>query len=194
MRCATAFNVKEVCLVGSRQFNTFGSHGSEAYVAYRHFNTLEECCEELKSKHGCEIIGVEITDTAKPVHTHPWYGPVAFMLGNEGTGLNDRQMRVCDSFVYISQYGAGTASLNVAVAASIVLHQYAIWAGYQERSRQGYKFDVAERPEKRPTARGMVPLTEVERQELRAKRAGGDKSGSDGENFLDFSGRGLPST
>jgi hypothetical protein len=51
-RCATAFNVKEVCLVGSRQFNTFGSHGSEAHVSYRHFNTLEECCEELKQKYG----------------------------------------------------------------------------------------------------------------------------------------------
>jgi tRNA C32,U32 (ribose-2'-O)-methylase TrmJ len=114
------------------------------------------------------------------------------MLGNEGTGLNERQMRACDSFAYISQYGVGTASLNVAVAASIVLHHYAVWAGYQERSRQGYKFDVAERPEKRSTARGMVPLTEIEREELRAKRAEGGNNGSDGEDFLDFSGNGLP--
>ena len=79
---------------------------------------------------GCEIIGIEITDSAKPVHTCPWSGPVAFMLGNEGQGMSDRQMRACDSFVYISQYGVGTASLNVAVAASIVLHRYAEWAGY----------------------------------------------------------------
>jgi hypothetical protein len=27
------------------------------------------------------------------------------------------------------QHGVGTASLNVAVAASIVLHHYALWAG-----------------------------------------------------------------
>ena len=108
-------------------------------------------------------------------------------------------MRLCDSFVYISQYGVGTASLNVAVAASIVLHHYALWAGYEERSRQGFKYDVAEKPT-RTAARGMVPLTEVEREELRAKRAAaGDghgrsdsNSGSDGEQ-IDFSSNGLPS-
>ena len=56
-------------------------------------------------------------------------GPCAFMLGNEGQGLSPKQLALCDGFVYIPQYGAGTASLNVAVAASIVLHHYAVWAG-----------------------------------------------------------------
>ena len=31
---------------------------------------------------------------------------------------------MCDFFVYIPQYGGGTASLNVTVAASIVLHHF----------------------------------------------------------------------
>ena len=34
------------------------------------------------------------------------------------------------------QYGVGTASLNVAVAASIILHHFAHWAGYPERQRE----------------------------------------------------------
>ncbi len=34
-------------------------------------------------------------------------------------------MDICDFFVYIPQYGAGTGSLNVTVAASIVLHHFA---------------------------------------------------------------------
>jgi tRNA C32,U32 (ribose-2'-O)-methylase TrmJ len=187
-RCATAFNVKEVCLVGSRQFNTFGSHGSEAYVSYRHYPTLEACCEELKTKHGCEIIGVEITDDAKSVNSHPWTGPVAFMLGNEGQGLSERQMRCCDSFVYIPQYGPGTASLNVAVAASIVLQHYAAWAGYPERSRTGFKYDVAERPQ-RAVARGVVPLTPEEQAALREARRGGGGEEEEGV-AMDFSGDG----
>lgn len=47
--------------------------------------------------------------------------------------------------MYIPQHGPGTASLNVAVAASIVLHHFAVWAGYAERSRTGAKFDVGAR-------------------------------------------------
>lgn len=35
----------QVCLVGSRQFNTFGSHGSDAHVAFRHFDTLAKCVQ-----------------------------------------------------------------------------------------------------------------------------------------------------
>ena len=64
------------------------------------------------------------------------------MLGNEGQGLTPRQMALCDAFVYIPQHGAGTASLNVAIAASIVLHHFAVWAAYPERGREGFKFVV----------------------------------------------------
>ena len=76
----------------------------------------------------------------------------------QGTGLSHGQVQLCDAFVYIQQYGAGTASLNVSVAASIVLHHFALWAGYQERSRHGEKFDVGERPVRR-APRGAPLLT-----------------------------------
>lgn len=62
--------------------------------------------------------------------------------------MNEKQLALCDSFCYIPQYGPGTASLNVAVAASIVLHSFAVWAGYAERAREGYKFLVDERPQR----------------------------------------------
>ena len=55
--------------------------------------------------------------------------------------------------MYIAQYGVGTASLNVAVALSIVLHRFAVWAGYEEREREGEKFVVGDRPQ-RDGARG----------------------------------------
>jgi hypothetical protein len=44
--------VDSVCLVGSRNFNTFGSHGSDIFVHLLHFETLEACCEALKEQHG----------------------------------------------------------------------------------------------------------------------------------------------
>lgn len=83
-RCCTAFGVDSVCLVGSRHINTFGSHGADAHVRMRHFPTLEECSRVLKDEDGCRTVGVEIVDGAKAVHSDPFEGPTAFMLGNEG--------------------------------------------------------------------------------------------------------------
>jgi len=69
--------------------------------------------------------------------------------------------------VYIRQYGSGTASLNVSVAASIVMHHFAMWANYDERAREGEKFLVGERRQ-RTSKRGTVG----ENPELvRARRA-----------------------
>lgn len=42
----------------------------------------------------------------------------------QGTGLSAKECAICDFFIYIPQYGVGTASLNVTVAASIVLHHF----------------------------------------------------------------------
>ena len=80
----------------------------------------------------------------------------------QGDGLSEKQMALCDDFVYIPQYGQGTASLNVTVAASIVLHQFAVWAQFAERQRTGYKYDVAV-PPPRTTKRGerVVPLVRL---------------------------------
>lgn len=170
-RSASAFAVAEMCLVGSRQFNAFGSHGSTDHIAFRHFPTLEDCCSTLKDKEGCRIIGVEITADALPVQQHPFSGPTAFMIGNEGQGLSGRQMALCDSFVYISQYGDGTASLNVTVATTIVLHHFALWAQYPEHSRDGQKYVVGPKVQ-RTSARGVVARTpeEAAAEQLRRHR------------------------
>ncbi|CAN1300712.1 23S rRNA (guanosine-2'-O-)-methyltransferase RlmB [Linum perenne] len=96
----------------------------------------------------CDICGVEIAEGALPVNEHPFKKSTAFLLGNEGTGLSAKECEICDFFVYIPQYGCGTVSLNVTVAASIVLHHFGVWAGFSERTREGSKFIVAERPQK----------------------------------------------
>lgn len=144
-RSATAFGVDELILVGRRDFNSFGSHGSTSHLRFRHFTSLSLARNYLKEKD-FDICGVEIVDGAASVADHPFKRSTAFLLGNEGTGLSEKELEICDYFVYIPQYGFGTASLNVTVAASIVLHQFGVWANFPERSREGSKFDVAERP------------------------------------------------
>jgi tRNA C32,U32 (ribose-2'-O)-methylase TrmJ len=64
------------------------------------------------------------------------------VLGNEGSGLNSTQIAICDHFVYIPQYTDKTASLNVAIAGSIIFHHWAMWAQYTEAPRTDQKYDV----------------------------------------------------
>ncbi|XP_078436310.1 tRNA/rRNA methyltransferase (SpoU) family protein [Wolffia australiana] len=145
-RSAAAFGVSEMVLVGRRDFNAFGSHGSTSHLRFRHFHSLSRARLYLKEERNCDICGVEITDDAVSVNRHPFKRSTAFLLGNEGTGLSAKEIEICDFFVYIPQYGGGTASLNVTVAASIVLHHFGVWAGFAERKREGNKFSLAEKP------------------------------------------------
>lgn len=85
----------------------------------RFFNSVNEVkkyCTELNIK----ICGIEITPNSRPIQEHPFQGHTLFLLGNEGSGLNSTQIAMCDHFVYIPQYTDKTASLNVAIAGSIV--------------------------------------------------------------------------
>lgn len=100
LRCATAFAARAVCLVGAREYNSWGAHGSEAHVPLRHYASLEAAAADLKGPLGCRVVGVEIAEGAVAVQRFPWAaGPVALMLGNEGAGLSERQARLCDAFV-----------------------------------------------------------------------------------------------
>lgn len=119
---------------------------------------------------GARILGVEITSDALSVADEPFDGPTVLMMGNEGHGLTDKQKAVCDGFVYIPHFGNGTASLNVSVAAGVVMHRFASWARYTEHKREegADKFLVEKGPD--PATR---PRTEAElalREERRARR------------------------
>ncbi|CAM9613846.1 unnamed protein product [Pylaiella littoralis] len=124
---ALAFGA-EVLIVGQPKFSieTHAPSGLPPGFSVTRFPDLSSCRDYVHSRGGT-LIGVEIGDGAKNVDEEPFSGTCAFMPGNEGSGMNGKQKSCCDSFVYISQHGGGTASLNVTVAASIILHRYAGW-------------------------------------------------------------------
>ncbi|XXG54361.1 hypothetical protein AAC387_Pa03g2265 [Persea americana] len=191
-RSATAFGVSELVLVGRRDFNAFGSHGSTSHLRFRHFHSLSEARIYLKNEKDCDICGVEITDGAVAVNHHPFRKSTAFLLGNEGTGLSAKESEMCDFFVYIPQYGCGTASLNVTVAASIVLHHFGVWAGFPERIRDGNKFTIAEKPKKQTRRNYCSEAAEsvIEERKCRRENACHDlfdqsRTGDSQSNLLD---------
>ncbi|PPS19977.1 hypothetical protein GOBAR_AA00610 [Gossypium barbadense] len=187
-RSATAFGVAELILVGRRDFNAFGSHGSTSHLRFRHFHSLTDARLFLKEKD-CDICGVEITEDAVSITDHPFKKSTAFLLGNEGTGLSAKECEICDFFVYIPQYGGGTASLNVTVAASIVLHHF---GGFSERIRDGNKFVVAEKPLKQLSRKYCTETDDRIIEERKSRRESASngffedgKNGVSSSNLLD---------
>ena len=91
-------------------------------------------------KHDIPLVGVEIDARAVSVDEllttlggqQQQQQHLALVMGNEGQGLQPHQMADCQHLVRLPQYGSGTASYNVYVAASLVLHrlhQYQITFG-----------------------------------------------------------------
>lgn len=136
LRTAAAFGCSGVFVVGQRQFD-MSPDGTDLLgqikncirqgkMVIRRFEKWHECVRYLR-EHNIQLVGVEIHEDAQNINdfvAQDRTTAVAFLLGNEGHGLNAKQMDSCEAFVVISQYGGGTASLNVNVAASIVLHRF----------------------------------------------------------------------
>ena len=72
-RCATAFGVRSVVLIGAKSYNTFGCKGSSNHVDFVHYPTLADAGVGLMERLGVtKILGVEICDGAVPIETHPF--------------------------------------------------------------------------------------------------------------------------
>jgi tRNA G18 (ribose-2'-O)-methylase SpoU len=138
LRTANALGAAEVVVVGRREFRAHGAFGTRRALRTRHFYALEEAVGALR-EDGYAIRAVEILPDAAPVQDHPFEGSTAFLMGNEGQGLGERELAVCDGAVYVPQYGTGR-SLNVNVATAIVLHHFALWSGREENPREGHGF------------------------------------------------------
>jgi tRNA(Leu) C34 or U34 (ribose-2'-O)-methylase TrmL len=155
LQVGVAFGCSKLLIVGQKAFNfTFTSDGDDTIVStdipkhllpifasgvvtIERFEKWQNCVSYLQ-EHAITLVGVEIHKDAKTIQeicnhltvssgNNNASSDVAFLMGNEGTGLQEKQMNSCDMFCRIPQYGNGTASLNVYVAASIVLyyfHQY----------------------------------------------------------------------
>lgn len=122
INAASAYNFG-VILVGWKNVEELNLSGDIKLI---HVDTIEQLTAFLH-ENAIPLVGVEIMDGARSVLENPFAHSVAFMPGNEGTGLSRRQKEISDSFIYIPQYGDGTASLNVYVATTLILHKYNLW-------------------------------------------------------------------
>lgn len=82
---------------------------------------IHDCIEMLKNE-GVQIIAIEQSDSSVSYRDAKVKFPVAFILGNEVTGIEKQVLALCDLVAEIPMQG-DKESLNVSVAGGIALFQ-----------------------------------------------------------------------
>lgn len=119
IRNANAFCAKEVIIYGSKQYDRRGTVGAHLYTNLKHVSFTDKL--DLGDSI---IIGVDNLPQAVPIETFEWPKEhVVLVFGQEGTGLTEDLIELCDHMIYIKQYGS-VRSLNVGCASAITMYDY----------------------------------------------------------------------
>lgn len=95
--------------------------GAEESVHWKHFKTAKEAIEELR-RDGYKIYSVEQAENSNKLQDFSIKPneKIAFVFGNEVTGVEQSTIELSDGCIEIPQLGM-KHSLNIAVAAGVVL-------------------------------------------------------------------------
>ena len=95
--------------------------GAEEAVDWKHFSTGTEAVAALQEE-GYTVFAVEQTTNSLKLNEVDMsaYGKIAFVFGNEVTGVEDATIAACSGCIEIPQWGM-KHSLNIATAAGVVL-------------------------------------------------------------------------
>ena len=125
VRTANAFNVAAVHIIGRRAWNRRGAMVTDKYMHVLHHPTPDDF-QVWASANQVAIIGLEQSDMSVPLGTFQFPESCALLLGNEGVGLTDEGISICETLVEIPQFGS-TRSINASAAGAI-----AMWAWYHQ--------------------------------------------------------------
>ena len=121
-RTADAFGAKEIHLVGVQAFNPDSAKGSVRWVQFFHHNNFSSCYRLLTEK-GYSLTVLE-PGCSELLGNCSLAKKSAFVMGHEEFGISFTRTDYPDiEAVSIPQWGH-VQSLNVSVAASIVMYEY----------------------------------------------------------------------
>ena len=85
-----------------------------------------ETLQRLKDEHGFTVVGLDTHPDASTIDAMPAEGRMTLLFGAEGPGLSRGAIEACDRLCEIPVRSGGDqddASINVAVASGIALHE-----------------------------------------------------------------------
>ena len=95
--------------------------GTARYLTWTEFDSGVPAVEAARAD-GYQVIAIELTSDALPLHEIPMETDVALVIGHEDRGCTPATLAACDGVAFIPQLGK-VGSLNVAYAASIAIYE-----------------------------------------------------------------------
>jgi tRNA G18 (ribose-2'-O)-methylase SpoU len=123
VRSANAFGAQEIILYGHKKFDRRASVGAEFYSYFRHIKYVDDLDALFKEFE--VVVGIENSEEAVPLKSFEWdkNKKTLMIFGQESGGIPKEVLDKCTSVVAIKQRGS-VRSLNVAVAAGIIMNDY----------------------------------------------------------------------
>ncbi|QBA64426.1 TrmH family RNA methyltransferase [Muriicola soli] len=124
IRSADIFGIQDVHLIERRFTDRLDKKialGAQKWTDIHKHSDTEECIQSLRHK-GFRILATTSKPNAKTLEEIPIDQKMAFVFGTEKEGLSEDALAKADELIHIPMVGF-TESLNVSVAAAIVLHQ-----------------------------------------------------------------------
>lgn len=122
IRSCNAFNVSRIFYYGKRHYDRRSTCGTHHYVNLSYLATSEEL-KMLKEQYHFVALENNIDRHCHNLKNYAWYTDSLIVIGEEGSGIPDNILELCDDFVSIPMRGS-VRSFNAANAAGIALYDY----------------------------------------------------------------------
>ncbi len=120
VRSANAFGVRTIHVIGRRQWNKRGAMATDKYLHIVYHSSADEF---MRSVHNKTLIAVDNVEGSVGLSQTKFPRDTVLIFGQEGPGISNELLHHAESIVAIEQFGS-TRSLNVGVAAGIVMYEY----------------------------------------------------------------------
>jgi tRNA G18 (ribose-2'-O)-methylase SpoU len=124
VRTANAFNAAAVHIVGKRDWNKRGAMVTDRYLKVIHHPTISNFSDWCK-ENSLPVIGIDNVPSSKHLEGALLPEECVLLFGQEGAGMSDEGIAVCEVLYAIEQYGS-TRSMNASAAGAIAMYHWAL--------------------------------------------------------------------
>lgn len=120
IRNANIFGASEIFYFGHKKIDRRGAVGAYLYSKVTFLESME-ALKELKKTYS--FVAAEQNERSVRLKDFIWPSKPLILIGEEGCGLSEEMLQLCDNIVEIPQYGS-VRSLNASTASGIVMYDY----------------------------------------------------------------------